>query len=266
MVGELLLSLVIEDIGSSPEEVVIRGNAIEPDKVVSLNHPETDPATGMQYLSNDVQRTRLKVALQDVPTTPSFRTQQLGAMSEVAKSVPPDIQQVLMPYLLQLMDLPNRDEIIKAVREAKGQQSPEQIQQQIDQAVRDAGLQLKERELELKYSPERQQAEIRKIVAETVESGLRAAFAAMQGAQVVASMPQVAPVADVLMQNAGWTPPTPAGQDPNIPQPQGLPAPAVDMAAGDTSPNTPAAPMEPGSPMEGQNRGIETMRADSELA
>lgn len=265
-VGELLMALVIEDIGERQEPVLIRGDAVKPDKTVVLNQPEVDPVTGLQYRTNDVQRTRLKVALQDVPSTPSFRTQQLGAMSEVAKSVPPDVQQVLLPYLLQLMDLPNRDEIIEAIREAKGQQSPEQIQQQIDQAVREKGIQVKERELDLKYSPERQQAEIRKIVAETVESGLRAAFAAMQGAQVVASMPQVAPVADVLMQNAGWTPPTPAGQDPNIPAPQGLPAPVVDMAAGDTSPNTPAAPMEPGSPMEGQNRGIETMRADSELA
>ena len=263
MVGELLLSLVIEDIGSSPEEVVIRGNAIEPDKVVSLNHPETDPATGMQYLSNDVQRTRLKVALQDVPTTPSFRTQQLGAMSEVAKSVPPEIQQVLLPYMVQLMDLPFREKIIEQIRQSQQQQTPEQIQEMIEQAVRERGIQAKERELDLKYSPERQQAEIKKIVAETVESGLRAAFAAMQGAQVVASMPQVAPIADVLIKNAGWQPPNPAGADPNIPAPTGMPTQPLDMAAGDTSPQTPATPA---SPMEGQNQGINTMRADSEVA
>lgn len=272
-VGELLLSMVIEDVGSSPERVVIRGNAVTPDKEVMLNQPTTDPATGLQYLTNDVQRTRLKVALQDVPTTPSFRTQQLGAISEVAKSVPPDIQQVLLPYMLQLMDLPNRDEIIEEIKQAKGQQTPEQIQERIEQAVRERGIQVKEQELSLKYNPERQQAEIRKIVAETVESGLRAAFAAMQGAQVVASMPQVAPVADVLMQNAGWQPPNPAGADPNIPMPQQAAMPAVNpaadpmgMAAGDTSPNTPATPMEPTSPMVGQNQGIETMRADSVVA
>jgi hypothetical protein len=99
----------------------------------------------------------------------------------------------------------------------------------------------------------------------------------MQGAQVVAQMPQVAPVADVLMQNAGWRPPTPAGMDPNIPMPQGTGqggvapvAPqhvqagaAMDMGAGDTSPLTPANPVEPVSPMVGQNQGIETMRSDS---
>lgn len=266
MVGELLMSLVIEDIGQEEQEVLIRGNAITPDRRVVLNQREFDPMAQAERTTNDVQRTRLKVALEDVPSTPSFRTQQLGAISEVAKSVPPDIQEVLLPYMLQLMDLPNRDEIIEEIKAAKGKQTPEQIKQMIEQAVREKGIQVKERELELKYSPERQQAELRKIVAETVESGLRAAFAAMQGAQVVASMPQVAPVADVLMQNAGWTPPTPAGQDPNIPAPQGVALPPVDMAAGDTSPNTPAAPEQPGSPMDGQNRGIETMRADSALA
>lgn len=266
LVGEQLLAMEIAEIGKERTEVLIRGNAVTPDYSVTLNDPTEDAELGIEYLSNDVQRTRLKVALNDVPSTPSFRNQQLTAMSEAFKSMPVETQLIALPHLLNLMDIPDKDEIIKAIQEAKQQQTPEQIKQQIEQAVTDAGIKVKERELDLKYSPEKQQAEIRKIVAETVESGLRAAFAAMQGAQVVASMPQVAPVADVLMQNAGWTAPNPAGQDPNIPQPQGVPMAPIDMAAGDTSPNTPAAPMEPASPMEGQNHGIETMRADSEIA
>jgi hypothetical protein len=49
---------------------------------------------------------RLKVAMNDVPSTPSFRGQQLAAMSEAFKSMPQEFQVVALPHLLQLMDVP----------------------------------------------------------------------------------------------------------------------------------------------------------------
>lgn len=141
----------------------------------------------------------------------------------------------------------------------------------MDDALAKSGNELKAREVQIKER--KADAEIAKLVAESVESGLRAAFAAMQGAQVVTQMPQTAPVADVLMQNAGWRPPTPAGVDPNIPAPQQAMAQqgvqavdAMGMATGDTSPLTPANPAEPASPMTGQNGGIETARTSDNMA
>ena len=266
-VGERLMSMIIEDIGTEPQEVTIRGNAVSPDKIVMLNQPSQDES-GLKLLDNDVSRTRLKVALNDVPSTPSFRTQQLSAMSEAFKSMPQEYQVVALPHLLSLMDLPEKDSIIEAIKNAQQNSTPEQIQEQIDaaveQALMKAGHDLKSRELELKYSPEKLMAEIRKITSEATESGLRAAFSAMQGAQVVATNPMVAPIADILMKNAGWQPATPLGQDPNIPQPAVAmqPSPIESTAMpGDTSPQTPATPM---SPEEGVNQGINTMRADSQ--
>ena len=83
----------------------------------------------------------------------------------------------------------------------------------------------------------------------------------MQAAQTVAQIPQVAPIADVLLQNAGWQAPTPAGMDPNIPQPSvAMPDQPAMAVPGDTSPQTPANPM---SPAQGVNQGINTMREDS---
>ena len=41
-----------------------------------------------------------------------------------------------MPHLFSLMDVPNKQDIVKAIKElGDGQQSEEQIQQRIDQAV-----------------------------------------------------------------------------------------------------------------------------------
>lgn len=262
-VGELLMSLLIEDMVGKPESVLIRGNAVMPDKRVNLNTPAVDEETGIRYLNNDVSRTRLKVALSDVPSTPSFRTQQLNAMSEAFKSLPTEYQVVALPHLLALMDVPNKEEIIQGIKEAQQHETPEQIQARIDEAVRQAliksGYEVKMRELDMKYSPDLMKAEIGKIISETVKNGVQAAFAAIQTGQAIATMPQIAPIADVVMSGAGYQLPTPAGADPNFPQPEQIavaPEPTAPMAQGDTSPQTPA------SPFAGQNAGINTMRAD----
>jgi hypothetical protein len=261
-VGELLLSLIIEDMGDQPETITIRGNAVVPDRTVQINQPASDEQTGVQYLTNDVQRTRLKVAMQDVPSTPSFRTQQLAAMTEAFKSLPQEYQVVALPHLLSLLDVPNKEDIIKAVQEAKQQATPEQVEQQIADAVKQAltnsGNDLKARELELRYAPDRMAAEINKLVSETVKNGVQSAFAAMQAGQTIAQMPQIAPIADVVMQGAGYKAPSPGGDDPNFPQPVGVaPSSPMDVQQ-NTSPQLPPVPQQ----ADGAMTGIETARTE----
>lgn len=48
----------------------IDGQSLKDDRTVSLNVPMTDEATGIQYLDNDIERTKLKVTLSDVASTP----------------------------------------------------------------------------------------------------------------------------------------------------------------------------------------------------
>ncbi|MEO8391215.1 hypothetical protein [Polaromonas sp.] len=263
-VGELLLSLIIQDMIGKQEKVVIKGTALRPDRTVELNVPQVDPDTGIKYLSNDVQRVRLKVAMNDVPSTPSFRTQQLAAMSEAFKSMPQEFQVVALPHLMSLMDVPNRDELIEDIKNAQQQATPEQVQTRIDEAVKlalersDHGL--RERELELKYNPDKLMAEIQKLVSEAVKNGVQSSYAAMQAGVQVATMPQIAPIADAVMQAAGYQAPTPGGDDPNFPiagetaavqmknpyiQGQG---PAVQQ---NTSPQLPPVPATAGDGMSG---------------
>lgn len=260
-VGELLLSLIIEDM-QDEETVVIPGNAIRQERVVSLNTPAYDERAGIHYRTNDVQRTRLKVALDDVPASSSFRAQQLNAMSEAFKSMPQQMQVVALPHMLSLMDIPEKDEIVKAVREAAAQSSPEQIQQQIAQAVQDAltkaQVELKAREVAIKER--KADSEIEKTIKEAVNLGITSTFAAMQAAEKIALNPAIAPVGDVVMQQAGWRAPSPAGQDPNIPAPlQAVPVAEAGGLPGDTSPMTPDVPT---SADVGANEGIETLRQD----
>ncbi|MDH1009991.1 hypothetical protein N5J43_08400 [Pseudomonas nicosulfuronedens] len=266
-VGELLLSMIIEDLGDQQQVIVIEGDAVREDRMVVINKPEVDPATGMPYLSNDLQRTRLKVALEDVPSTNSYRGQQLNAMSEAVKSLPAQYQAAVLPFMVSLMDVPFKREVVEAIRAAAEQETPEQVEQRIQEAVAEAlaksGAELKLRELAMKE--QRTDAEIEQIRAQAVQIGVQAAYSAMQAAAQVATMPMIAPVADAVMEGAGYRRPAQA-DDPNFPT-AGQTA-AVNMKdpyiqgggaemaplRENTNPSYPPVPAHPGT---GQ-QGIET--------
>ncbi len=267
-VGELLMALIIEDMGSDEQTIVIEGDTLNPPRTVLINHPEVDPETGMPYLSNDVQRTRLMVALEDVPTSSSFRAQQLNALSESAKAMPPDLQKVVLPFLIDLMDLPRKKQVVEAIRmaQAGGQADPEAIREQVKHELMHD---LKERELAVKERVG--DAQIEKMVREAVQVGVQSAFSAMQAAAQVAQMPMIAPVADTIMQRAGYQKPSSGGDDPNFPTAeqtaamnikspyiQGEGPEVVEPAAAEVRENTsPTFPPVPQEPSTGQ-RGIET--------
>ena len=269
MVGELIMAMEIEAMGSEEQVIVIEGDVLNPPRTVVLNKSEVDPATGIAYLSNDVQRTRLKVALEDVPTTSRFRSQQLNALSEAVKSLPQELQLVVLPFMVDLMDLPRKAQVVEAIRTAQAgaQANPEQIREQVKQELMHD---LKERELALKERLT--EAQIKQIMAQAVQTGVQAAFSAMQGGSQVAMNPMIAPIADAIMKGAGYQLPNPGGDDPDFPTPETAPVqpaptrpsgPGVEMDAvhNNTSPEFPPVPQQAA---QGMN-GIETPATEDNL-
>lgn len=273
-VGELLMSMIVQDMGREQQTIIIEGDAVSEDRVVTINKPETDPLTGIPYLSNDLQRTRLLVGLEDVPSSPTFRGQQLTRMSEVVKSMPPQFQGVAMPLMASLMDVPFKRQLVDALKQAAAQESPEQIEKRIQQAVTDAlakaGNDLKARELDMKERLT--DAQIKQIMAQAVQTGVQAAFSAMQGGAQVAMNPMIAPIADSIMQGAGYQRPNPGGEDPNFVVPaqaaavqmkdpyiqgEGRPDPTTGQVPPVQENTSPGFPPVPQSPEQGMN-GIET--------
>lgn len=132
--------------------------------------------------------------------------------------------------------------------------------------------------LSVKQSPELIAAQVQKLTAETekvladkVQTGVQAAYAAMQAGQVIAAAPAVAPIADEIMAGAGYQ--DAGGADPNFPQPAG---PVAGLVQDDVrnrrtgisfnptgQPNTDL--MTAPSPNVGQAAGIETQRNDGVL-
>lgn len=118
MVGDALLDLVREDIGNDEVEI-IAGEDGRKKKSIILNQRTQDPELGgMTMLKNQVANAGVRVTLEDVPSTPSYRKQQFTMLAEVIKGLAPDAQAVLTPYLLESSDLPKRQRMAQEVRQA----------------------------------------------------------------------------------------------------------------------------------------------------
>ena len=257
-VGELLAALIVADWGSTQRTVVIEGqDGVTEDRVIHLNKPEVDYNTGMPYLSNDLLRTMLKVGLSDVPSSTTYRAGQLKVMGETTKSLPPEYQAAILPFMVSLMDVPFKRDVVQAIRAVSQQETPaaieKRIKDEVQKALVAAGHDLKVRELDMKERVS--EAQIKQIMAQAVQTGVQAAFSAMQGGAQVAQMPQIAPIADAIMQSAGYQKPTPGGDDPNYPTggvtaPAG-PAPLPPGVHQNTSPGFPPVPQAPEQGMQG---------------
>ena len=112
---------------------------------------------------------------------------------------------------------------------------------------------LKERELDMKERVS--EAQIKQIMAQAVQTGVQAAFSAMQAGSQVAQMPQIAPVADAIMMSAGYIKPV-RSDDPNFPIAQ-VPMPAAEAMPPVNQNTSPTFPPVPQAPEQGMD-GIET--------
>lgn len=157
-VGELLLSLVVARIGSDETPVVYEYNGESKRYVFNQRVP------GTSELTNSLSSLLLRVGLVDVPDTPTYRMQQFKNLTEVLKSLPPELQMAVAHIVIRASDLPQKDEMARIISEVTGQMAqgtPEQrqqqaiAQQQAEQQKQLADMQMAE-----------QQAKIDKLMAE----------------------------------------------------------------------------------------------------
>ena len=240
-VGELLLAMLIDEMGDREQEITIPPSSVTQSRTIALNVPMVE--NGISFLKNDIQKTRLKVALEEVPQSQSFRSQQLNALSETVKSLPAEYQTAALPYMINLMDMPYKERIIEELNKVK----EEQAQQQSPE------IEMRERELQIKEKIA--DARIKALDAQAVQIGVNSAYAAMQSGATIAQMPQVAPIADEVMKSAGYTAPNPVGDDPNYPQPENVPVPDETIEQQNTNPTYPPTVRRGGL---GLMRGIRT--------
>ena len=197
-VGQMLMSFIVEDLKGKQKQVKV--DSPQGRKVVHLNQPkEVDGATDDQLLDNDVQRAHISVAVDDAPSTATFRAQQYQRMAEMVQSLPAELQAPLLDMVVEASDLPNREKFAERIRQIAGiaadpeKMTPEQRQQMEEQAAkaeREERMALEMQNARIAKEKagaqheaaraQQEAAEARKTAAETAQVGIESARAAAE--------------------------------------------------------------------------------------
>lgn len=118
-VGELLLAHIVQDIGDKETTVLTNVNKPRPTKRIVLNERHDD---GMRVkINNNVQRTKTQVIVDDIANSPGYRQQMARSLMDMAGQLPKEYQAALIDLIVELSDIPNRDDVLKRIRQVSGQ-------------------------------------------------------------------------------------------------------------------------------------------------
>lgn len=254
--GEKQLSLM-EQFETAEKQFRITNMRGQPDfKTINDGLPE-----------NDIARSKADFIISETDWRASMRQAQVQQLLEMMAKMPPQVAIVMLDLVVDAMDVPNREEIVKRIREINGMKDPDQTEPTPeDQAKQQAQAEQQAYQKELAIAQlDEQKAKAKKAGAEADKAGQGAALLeaqtintrvlataeALVAAQGIVMMPTIAKVGDALLKEAGWPewqPPqnvqqVPAQQGmPSIPpqqQPPMPPAGVPDMAPNNIAPNQP---------------------------
>jgi hypothetical protein len=114
-VADLLLAYIIEDM-SERDNVKITVNRKDKARKKNIIVNEVVEEGGKR--NNDVTRFRGHIALMPVQATPTYRQQQANLLTQAMGKLPPEAQASVIPMLIELMDLPNKEEFLNTIRQA----------------------------------------------------------------------------------------------------------------------------------------------------
>lgn len=218
--GELKLAL-IEQYYTEPKVFRITGERNKHD-FVAINEP--DPETGEILNSVTAEKANFVIDEQDYKeSVMQAMFEQLMAMLADIGKVDPQFARNTIDVVMEYAPVPGKEALIKRIRAITGQVDPDeedsperQAAQEQAKALQEHAVALQAADLESKVA-ERQAAaelkkaqasriasEISKLGADTVARLLEAIYASMQSAQVVATVPGAAPVADSILRSAGF--------------------------------------------------------------
>jgi hypothetical protein len=246
--GEIQLSL-IEQFYDQQMDLRILGEGNKPDWT-SINMPRFDPSSGSFVFENDITASQDDFVVSEQDFRESMRQAMFEQMTDMVRSLPPDISLQLLDLVFDMADVPGKDEIVSRIRKINGYGDDNKLTPEQEQAKsNEAQMQQEQVRLQL----EKLAAEVEKLRADATDKRVNAAYAAMQAGMQVTAAPHVAPAADEILHNAKYgdygetvplRQPSPMSQQ----QQQPMPEQAV-----------------PHDPNVGQNAGIETPTGSDNL-
>lgn len=172
---------------------------------------------------NDIARTKADFIISDEEWRSTMRQAGVDSLIEVMTKLAPGAPQLVMVMIdlvVESMDIPNREEIVKRIRQVTGMSDPDQAEptpedlerQQAQQAQAQAQQEMFQAELQGKQADaEKKQAEAIKakagaqqIIAAMAGQNVETQTAALQAALVMIGTPGAAQVADIVLNEAGF--------------------------------------------------------------
>lgn len=166
--GQQLIAFAKADMLGKPTQIVVKQGSGQ--KTVYINQTIMTPDGPV--IENDIAVAQVKVVLEDIPATPTFRAQQLQTFGTIVESAPDIYKAVLYPVMLELSDVPNRHEIadqLRKVGNVPGPMTPEQEAAEAQKAQEAEAIQQQIIMLEMQFKQAqiaREQAAAMKLQAE----------------------------------------------------------------------------------------------------
>lgn len=157
LLGELLLCYILADLKARKNNaIVINRDDKRKRKTVVLNEVGPDG-----LVSNDITRLRAHIALAPIQQTAAYKSQLAERMMMITSQLPPEVQMAVIDLVLELSDVPNKEEFMERVRGAlnvpkdvedmtEEEQAAMQAEQQQQQQLQQQQLELSMREMAAK--------------------------------------------------------------------------------------------------------------------
>jgi hypothetical protein len=170
---------------------------------------------------NDIARTKADYVISETDWRATMREAQTDQLLDLMSKMPPQVSIVLLDLLVEHMDLPNADELVKRIRAINGQKDPDQTEPTQEDMQREQAQQEQAEAQKAMFMAQlrklladagKSEAEGQRILAQaeqmkalTIKTGADTAGVAILAAQT-ALIPGVAPVADAILNEVGFVP------------------------------------------------------------
>lgn len=162
---------------------------------------------------NDITRTQADFIISDSEWRASLRQAQAQQLAEMMPNLPPEVQLVLLDLLIEELDLPNGEEMVKRIRQITGMRDPdatEPTEEEIAAEQAQAAAQKQAQELaaaqlrNLNAKSIKDETAAQKTMVDTVLTSMQSQQTAVEAAQISMLNPAILPVADALLHEAGF--------------------------------------------------------------
>jgi len=167
--GELQLSLV-EQFYDEPKKMRITGTRGQT-RFIQINQPQIDPETGEDMTLNDITESQADFIVDEQDFRESIRMAMFETLMNLCGQLPPEVTLNILDLVIELSDVPGKDEIVKRIRKLNGQVDPDHQEDPNVQAELQARQEQEAQQAQLEQQMiqgtlEEQAAKIKKLLAD----------------------------------------------------------------------------------------------------